>query len=147
MNEPLRRTVRVHCPLAHAFHVFTAQLDLWWPKGHRRFENSRLLLDAHVGGRFVERSDTGEEANLGQVLHCEPPHRITYTWHPGSISNPTEVNVQFTDHGDHTLVEVTHFEGASGLGAAWPQRVQIFTKAWTHVLTALAAFVDAQTPV
>jgi hypothetical protein len=25
MSEPLRRTVRVRCPLAHAFDVFTAR--------------------------------------------------------------------------------------------------------------------------
>lgn len=144
MSEPLRRTVRVRVPVAHAFDTFTSRLDLWWPPGHRRFKASRLFLEARVGGRFFERSDTGEEARLGEVLHCEPPHRITYTWFPGALTAPTEVDVRFTEHGEHTVVEVTHAEGRSGLGEAWPQRVELFGRAWAHVLPAFARFVDPE---
>jgi uncharacterized protein YndB with AHSA1/START domain len=142
MSEPLQRTVRVRCPLAHAFDVFTARLDLWWPQKHRRFGASQLFLEARVGGRFFERSDTGEEARLGEVVRCEPPHRITYTWYPGAVSGPTEVDVRFTGEGEHTVVEVLHSEGQSGLGDAWPQRVELFGRAWAHVLPAFAGFIS-----
>lgn len=144
MSEPLRRTVRVRCPVAHAFDVFTARLDLWWPPKHRRFAASELFLEARVGGRFFERSSTGEEARLGEVVRCEPPHRITYSWYPGALAGPTEVDVRFTEDGEHTLVEVTHSEGNSQLGDAWPQRVELFGRAWGHVLPAFAAFLEPQ---
>lgn len=144
MSEPLRRTVRVRCPVSHAFEVFTARLDLWWPPGHRRFGTSQLFLEARVGGRFFERSATGEEARLGEVIRCEPPHRITYTWYPGAISGPTEVDVRFTDEGAHTVVEVTHSEGQSQLGDAWPQRVTLFGRAWGHVLPAFVDFLNQE---
>lgn len=79
MAEPLCRTVRVRCPIAHAFRIFTARIDLWWPQGHRRFAGSRLHLETFPGGRFFERSAAGEEARLGDLLSCEPPHRISLT--------------------------------------------------------------------
>lgn len=138
MNPPLERTVRVRCPIERAFEVFTAELDRWWPPGHRRFERSQLHLEAWVGGRFFELAAAGEEAELGAVLRCDPPHRITYSWYPGAIDRPTEVDVRFHAEGDHTLVEVTHAEGPSALGAAWPQRVEIFTQNWDQVLVAFA---------
>lgn len=145
MSEPLRRTVRVRCPLAHAFDVFTSRLDLWWPPKHRRFAASRLFLEAREGGRFFERSASGEEVRLGEVLRCEPPHRITYSWYPGAVQGPTEVDVRFTEDGEHTVVEVIHSEGQSALGEAWPQRVELFGRAWAHVLPAFAGFLQSQT--
>jgi uncharacterized protein YndB with AHSA1/START domain len=134
----------VRCPAAHAFDVFTSRLDLWWPPKHRRFSASRLCLEARVGGRFFERSESGEEATLGEVLRCEPPHRLTYTWYPGAVRGPTEVDVRFTDAGDATVVEVTHSEGPSQLGDAWPQRVELFGRAWAHVLPAFVDFLHTQ---
>lgn len=144
MSGPLHRRVQVRCPVSHAFDVFTARLDLWWPPKHRRFSASHLFLEARVGGRFFERSDNGEEARLGEVIRCEPPHRITYTWYPGAISGPTEVDVRFTDAGEHTVVEVTHSEGQSELGGAWPQRAEVFSRAWAHVLPAFADFLHQE---
>ncbi len=134
MNEPLIRTLRVNCPIAHAFHTFTDGIDLWWPAGHRRFGASTIILEARIGGRFLEREENGEEIIHGEVIRCIPPERITYTWYPGAISEPTEVDIRFTDMGDYTLVEVTHAEGRSGLGEVWPQRVTIFGRSWDEVL-------------
>ncbi|WP_428262543.1 SRPBCC domain-containing protein [Haliangium sp.] len=142
MNEPVRREVRVRCSLEHAFDVFTTRLDLWWPKGHRRFDRSRLILEPEQGGRFFERADSGEEAVLGEVLRCQPPHGITYTWYPGAGVGPTQVEVSFRDEGEHTLVEVVHSEGDSALAEAWPARATLFVRAWSHVLPAFAAFAE-----
>lgn len=146
MSEPLVRTVRVACPVEHAFEVFTSRLDMWWPRSHRRFERSRLQLEVWKGGRFFECSDTGDEVELGQVLRCEPPHRITYTWHPGAIMGPTEVDVRFVAEGEHTLVEVVHGEGASALGEAWPERAQRFARAWSEVLPAFVECAGGRAP-
>ena len=143
MNEPLRKSVRIPCPLEHAFEVFTGRIDLWWPESHRRFDRSELVLPSEPGGRFVERSATGEEARLGEVFLCEPPHRIAYTWYPGGGTGPTEVDVRFSSDGDHTVVEVTHSEGPSGLGDTWPERAAIFLKNWDFVLERYVRHVRA----
>lgn len=143
MAEPLFRNVRVRCSVEHAFATFTQKVELWWPRGHRRFERSELHLESAVGGRFFERADSGEEHELGRVLLCEPPHRISYTWRPGAITKPTLVEVSFAQRGDETLVEVRHSEGDSELGEAWPTRVVLFERGWQHVLTAFADHLQA----
>jgi uncharacterized protein YndB with AHSA1/START domain len=141
MSRPLQRSIRVRCSLTHAFATFTGKLDLWWPPSHRRFSNSRLVLESKVGGRFIERSASGDEANLGEVLLWDPPHRLSYSWFPGAIEQPTRVDVFFVDQGDETLVEIVHSEAESGLGEAWPERVGLFDRAWTQVLSTLERFV------
>jgi uncharacterized protein YndB with AHSA1/START domain len=137
----------VRCRVEHAFTAFTQKVELWWPRGHRRFERSELQLQAEVGGRFFERADSGEEHEVGQVVICEPPHRIVYTWWPGAISKPTLVEVSFAQHGNETWVEVRHSEGDSELGDAWPTRVALFERGWQHVLTAFAEFASDQRAV
>lgn len=140
MKRSLRREIRVRCSQRHAFEVFSAKIDLWWPPGHRRFDASELRLEAGVGGRFYERAATGEEHALGEVLVWEPPERLAYTWWPGAVDGPTRVEVRFAPDGDHTLVEVTHREADT---TAWDQRVALFERSWSTVLGAYASFVDA----
>ena len=140
MSRHLRRTLHVRCPISQAFAAFTDHIDLWWPRDHRRFSQSHLRLEARVGGRFYERAHTGDEVRLGEVLICDPPHRILYSWYPGALDSPTEVDVRFTEDGDLTCVEVTHSEGASELGDAWPERAVLFERGWNLVLPAFAGF-------
>ncbi len=136
MNEPVRKALRIECGVEHAFDVFTSRIDLWWPRSHRRFPGSVVLLEPEVGGRFAERTPEGEEVRMGEVIRCEPPFAISYTWYPGAIKEPTTVDVRFKRDGNHTIVEVTHSEMQSGLGAAWPQRALAFAKNWGVVLPA-----------
>ena len=81
---------------------------------------------------LAERS--GEEVELGKILVWEPPHRFAYSWHPGAIDKPTEVEVTFRSYGDHTVVTVTHAEAKSDLGDSWPSRAARFARAWEHLL-------------
>ena len=141
VNEPVKKSVRVDCDVEHAFEVFTSRIDLWWPLDHRRQAGSTMLLEPRAGGRFVERTPAGEEIRLGEVISCEPPRSISYTWYPGAIKEPTTVEVSFVDNGDHTMVQVTHSEGVSALGASWPQRAQAFDRNWSVVLPAFRSAV------
>jgi uncharacterized protein YndB with AHSA1/START domain len=129
--------------VAHAFEVFTSRIDLWWPPGHRKFQDSRLVLEPVTGGRFVERAADGSEVTLGQVTRCEPPHHISYTWHPGAISRPTHVEVRFAADGPDTVVTVVHAE-AGALGDTWPEKVTLFERGWQAVLAAFTAHAAAQ---
>lgn len=137
MNEPLRKSITIRCPVAHAFAIFTEKVDLWWPRSHRRFDTSTLTLDPTPGGLFVERTPTGETVTFGEVLKCNAPHEITFTWNPGKITGPTEVTITFTAKKDTTIVNVEHTEGTANLGEAWETRVALFANGWTAVLAAL----------
>ncbi len=145
MNEPVTHTIEVRCSLSHAFEVFTGRLDLWWPPGHRHFEDGELTMEARRGGRFFERADDGREQELGRVTEWEPPHRVAYTWRPGAIDRPTEVEVLFSTDGAATTVRVIHREGDAGMGQQWPSRAQKFDAAWRHLLPEFAAMAAAPT--
>lgn len=140
MSRSVVATIEVHCSQLHAFEVFTTQVDLWWPVGHRKFgkfgksDQSVMRFAREVGGRFLERSSTGEEVELGKILGWEPPDRFAYSFYPGAIDKPTEVEVTFRSHGDHTVVTVTHAEAKSDLGDLWGDRAAGFLRAWDHVL-------------
>ena len=134
MSRSIVNTIEVRCSVRHAFDVFTSKVDLWWPVGHRAFDESVLLFEAEVGGRFLERSANGEEVERGKVLSWEPPHRIAYSWHPGAIDQPTEVEVIFEGADDRTVVTVTHAEAQSDMGDRWAVRAKKFQSAWDHLL-------------
>jgi hypothetical protein len=144
MSSPLVRQIEVRCSTDHAFEVFTQRVHLWWPPGHRKHADSRMVIEGRVGGRFFERTPSGNESELGTVLLWEPPQRVRYSWWPGANAKPTEVDVVFRAAGDVTRVEVTHSEGASGLGELWPERVKLFERGWGAVLPAFAAAIGRE---
>lgn len=151
MSEPIISQIEVRCGPKHAFEVFTRKVDLWWPIGHRKFDQSALEFDCQNGGRFIERSTDGEVFELGTILDWDPPRRFRYSWIRGAIAKPTEVEVEFKPQGTTTLVVVTHSEAGSELGDAWPIRAEGFRKAWSHLLPALADVIarnerDGETP-
>lgn len=141
MADPFVKTIHIACSIEHAFAIFTGQINLWWPPGHRRFEGSTIKLETHIGGRFFETAADGQQAILGEVLSLNPPFDICYTWHPGKITKPTQVTISFEQDGDETIVQVTHIEGTSALGDKWPERVALFSRGWQAVFTAYSDFI------
>lgn len=139
--SPLRKHVVVRCSCAHAFATFTEQIDAWWPQSHRKYDDGALTLEAQPGGRFLERSATGEEALLGTVVACEPPRRLVYTWTPGSLTGPTEVEVRFEEREGQTHVDVIHRVGDAH--DIFTERVALFDRAWTSVLDAFSTATNS----
>ncbi|MEM6994701.1 MAG: SRPBCC domain-containing protein [Myxococcota bacterium] len=146
MSEPVRHSIEVRCSVDHAFAVFTARLDLWWPRNHRRTRDAELTMEGRAGGRFFERDAEGGEHELGQVIAWQPPTRLAYTWHPGALTLPTEVEVRFSARGEGTLVEVVHREASAAMGAEWPVRAQRFDAAWRHLLPEFIALAESGEP-
>ncbi len=140
MSNRLERSIKVETNIEQTFDLFVSRLDDWWPKSHRPAPTSRLSLEPHVGGRFFALTDSGEEKLMGEVLACNPPNLLIYTWYPGAVDKPTHVEVRFMAQEDGTLVEVTHSEGDSGLADKWEERVKLFINAWGTVLPAFAEF-------
>ncbi len=128
--------------LATVFRLWTEQIDTWWPAGHSRSGDpaTQVFLEGRAGGRFYERSSSGQEYEWGQVVIWEPPHRLAYTWYLGSdATRPSRVEVRFTALGpERTRVEVRH-RGPEYVGELWWDRRDRFAAAWDAVLRALVA--------
>jgi uncharacterized protein YndB with AHSA1/START domain len=138
----LERVIALRCPPDRAFRVFTQQTDLWWPRGHRRTADARMVLEGFVDGRLMERTADGEEWVLGRVVAHDPPVRLAFHWFPGSPAAPTEVDVGFSATVAGSEIRVVHRALSEGAIAAWPGKVALFERGWDSVLPALAEFID-----
>lgn len=142
MNE-LTREVVVRCSVERAFDAFVTRIDAWWPESHRKEPGSTLRFEPRVGGRLVERFSEGER-ELGSIVAWEPPEHLSYTWWPGALARPTQVEVRFEAEGEATRVRIVHSEGESGLGEKWPERAALFERGWGTVLPAYASYVEGE---
>jgi uncharacterized protein YndB with AHSA1/START domain len=142
---PVRKSVRVKASQAHAFEVFTAGLDRWWPRKASigAAPMKAMMMEAHLGGRWYEVGEDGSQAAVGKILLWDPPRRfivswdINHRWKPDTTVG-SEVEVRFTVEGPHaTLVELEHrkFEtmgaeaGASlrkDVDGGWPGILEAF---------------------
>ena len=98
MSAPIEMSLRVDCPPAHAFEVWTRRIDLWWPRGHSLSGDPgmRVEIEPRPGGRILERTPAGREHVWGEVRAWEPPGRLVFLWHIyGSRPEGTDVEVTF----------------------------------------------------
>jgi uncharacterized protein YndB with AHSA1/START domain len=145
--EPVLKTIRVRAPIQHAFEVFTSGLTRWWPHNHGVGKKpiAKVLMEARLGGRWLEISEDGTETPVATITHWEPPHRLVLLWQINAqwkpdISMKSEVDVRFTPDGPNaTHVELVHhkFEtmgaeaGASmrkDVDGGWPGLIGRFAK-------------------
>jgi uncharacterized protein YndB with AHSA1/START domain len=113
---PVRKTVRVKASQAHAFEVFTAGLDRWWPRRASigAAAMKAMVIEPHLGGRWYEVGEDGSQATVGKILLWDPPKRFIVSWDINHRWKPdmtvgSEVEVRFTTEGpDATLVELEH---------------------------------------
>jgi uncharacterized protein YndB with AHSA1/START domain len=143
--EPVRKSVRVKAPIAHAFEVFTSGLSRWWPhnKGIGKKPIQKVLLEPRLGGRWLEISEDGTETSVASIILWEPPHRLVLLWQVNAdwkpdLSMRSEVDVHFrADGANATYVELVHhkFEtmgpqaGASmrkDVAGGWPGLIERF---------------------
>jgi hypothetical protein len=52
-----------------AFDLFTQKISLWWPMDRRHTNDSASEIFLLASGRFYERAQDGQEAELGWVRH------------------------------------------------------------------------------
>lgn len=112
---PIRKTLRVRAPREKAFRVFAAGMGGWWMKSHTLLASPQadVIVEPRAGGRWFERGEDGTEQDWGRVLAWEPPQHLLLAWQldadwtydPGF---ETSVEVNFTEDGDHTIVEFEH---------------------------------------
>jgi uncharacterized protein YndB with AHSA1/START domain len=113
---PVRKSVRVKAPLAHAFDVFTNGLTRWWPLDHGVGKKpiAKVLMEPRLGGRWLEIAEDGTQTPVATIIQWEPPHRLVMVWQINAQWKPdmamkSEVDVRFTADGPNaTLVELLH---------------------------------------
>jgi len=115
----LNRTVTVKADVEHAFDVFTAGFDTWWPRSHHigKKPMQKAVIEPRVGGRCYGRETDGNECQWGTVTAWEPPRRLMIAWHIGpgfqttdlDPSTSSEVEVRFTpEPNGMTRVDLEH---------------------------------------
>jgi DNA-binding transcriptional ArsR family regulator len=79
---PVRKTIRVKAPIAHAFEVFTSGLTRWWPHDHGVGKKPimKVLLEPRLGGRWLEIAEDGTQTVVATITHWKPPHRVVMVW-------------------------------------------------------------------
>ena len=146
-TEPavLKKSILVGCAVETAFHVWTNQLNTWWPKGHSMSGNAAttVYIEKREGGRLYERTPDGLEFDWGHISVWDPPHHLAYNWYLGSaLERPSRVDIYFVAHdAKQTRVNVEH-RGPELLGEQWFRAVKGFDKAWNAVLAAYSSIVS-----
>jgi len=112
---PVRRSIFVNAPQAHAFEVFTSGIGSWWPKTHAigDAELDKPVIEPREGGRWFQLGLDGSECDIGKVLAWEPPARLLLAWQLDADWHfdprlQTEVEIHFTPEGDGTRVNLEH---------------------------------------
>jgi uncharacterized protein YndB with AHSA1/START domain len=114
--KPVHKSVTVPVARTHAFEVFTADFDSWWPRSHTigKGELKQAVIEPRAGGRWYGIDADGIETDWGDVLSWEPPSRIVLAWRIGAdwqyhAALTTEVAVTFTAlSADATRVDLEH---------------------------------------
>ena len=144
MAEVLEREILLRCSPAQAFRVFTEQVDLWWPRGHRKSTDGTLRLERRRNGRLLDVAPDGSAWTMAVVIEIVPPERLTLDWFPGSPAAPTRVEIAFEGREGGTRIRIVHTAPTPEAAVVWPQRVQLFTRGWEAVLRALRAHIDIE---
>jgi uncharacterized protein YndB with AHSA1/START domain/uncharacterized damage-inducible protein DinB len=115
----VQKSVTVKADVEHAFNVFTAGFDTWWPRSHHIGKKplQKAVIEPRVGGRCVGREADGNECQWGTVMAWEPPRRLVVAWHIAANfqvvdldpSRSSEVEIRFTpEPGGMTRVDLEH---------------------------------------
>jgi uncharacterized protein YndB with AHSA1/START domain len=115
---PVRKSVIVRATPEHAFDVFTAKIDRWWPKTHGIGASpiKESVIEPFVGGRWYTRCEDGSDVVVGHVRVWQPGVQLVVTWEINAAWKPdarvtfaSEVDVRFVaDAAGGTRVELEH---------------------------------------
>jgi uncharacterized protein YndB with AHSA1/START domain len=128
---PVKKTLLVAASQQHAFDVFTAGIDRWWPKGHGIGATPlvKSAIEPRAGGRWYTTHEDGSEAVVGHMRVWEPPSRVVFSWEisaewKSDTTVASEVEVIFTAEApDRTRVDLEH-RGFEALGAEGGEKMR-----------------------
>lgn len=91
------------------YQAFLDGINAWWPD--RRLEDSKLIMEPFVGGRFYEANEEEETAELLGIISCLRPKKEIRFFGPvdaveeAAISN---VRIQMEESDGRTYLYLTH---------------------------------------
>jgi uncharacterized protein YndB with AHSA1/START domain len=133
--DAVTTSVVVPLPPEAAFELFTERFSEWWPKDSHHIADvdaADVFLEARAGGRWYERSESGDDCEWGTVLEVDRPSRVLLAWQltpewkfDPNPHNATHVEVTFDAEENGTRVTLTHsgFEVHGEAGAAMRESV------------------------
>ena len=149
--EAVRQSVTVPLPRERAFGLFVDDFSDWWPlSSHHIGERpaTQAIIEAHEGGRWYERDESGAECDWGRVLAVDRPSRLLLAWQLSpkfefdpNTARATEVEVTFVAQSsgstrvtlEHRGFEV-HGDAAApmrdsvGGEGGWPQLLSLYAE-------------------
>lgn len=146
---PVRKSIVVAASPAHAFEVFTARIDRWWPKTHGigAAPIRESIIEPFVGGRWYTRCEDDTDVVVGHVRVWDPPARFVVGWEINAAWKPdarvayaSEVEVRFAAEGAaSTRVDLEHrqFERMgeeagekmrTAVDGGWPKILELFAQ-------------------
>ncbi|UCI06449.1 SRPBCC family protein [Mesorhizobium sp. B1-1-8] len=151
---PVRHSVVVEAPIAHAFKVFTQDFGSFKPREHNLLAVpiSETIFEPRVGGHVYDRGVDGSECHWARVLAYDPPNRLLLSWDisprwqvEADPNRTSEWEVRFTAETENrTRVEIEHrnlerhgegWEGVRGgvdSDQGWPLYLQRFHDLFPH---------------
>jgi uncharacterized protein YndB with AHSA1/START domain len=142
-------SVEVNAPIAHAFHVFTAEIGTWWDDDKHILAAplAEMVFEPFVGGHIIDRGTDGSECRWARVLAYEPPNLVRFSWDITTSweietdpERASEVEIAFTPvFPSRTQVVLTH-RHLDRHGDGWEKMRDAVASGWT--LTPLAARID-----
>jgi uncharacterized protein YndB with AHSA1/START domain len=133
---PVVANVVLELSREEAFDAFTRGFGDWWPRSTHSIGESRtksVHFEARVGGRIYEVVDDGTRHMWGEVLECEAPKRLVFSWHPGRPEDKKQrIEVHFAADGNLTHVELVHYDWEVFAERAEEKR-EGYVMGWAHV--------------
>ena len=135
-----------HAPLRFVFY-FAAPPDKVWegfvsPESNRViFMGAELETNLKLGGpmNWIGIGPDGKRTAYvrGEVLQCDPPKFLQYTFATGASSNTSCVSIELVPESEATKVSVTHDQWAEG-DAAYATSAD----GWPRILSRLKTLIE-----
>jgi len=135
----------VACSAEHAFRMWTAGIDTWWPPDHTVSGQAdlKVVMESGIGGRIYERTSKGVEHDWGEVTVWNPPKQLVYSWYlRQDRADATEVEIRFVAKSAATTrIEIEH-HGWERLGTAGEERRVQNRVGWESLLPHFRAAIE-----
>ena len=131
-GRSLEKELFIKATPQRVFQALTEKADLerWFVK--------KAEVDLRPGGA-IRLEWAPDAVEIGKILVCEPPSRLSYTWEtfgPG----PTTITFELTAENDGTRLRLTHT--GIGEGEDWDRYYTSVKRGWSAHLGDLAAWLE-----
>jgi uncharacterized protein YndB with AHSA1/START domain len=114
----IQKSITVDAPIDRAFHVFTQEMQTWWPPEHHLLDAqlAEMVVEPHVGGDVYDVGTDGSKCRWARVLEYDPPNLFVFSWDINlqwevetDLERTSEVAITFTSEGENrTRVDLEH---------------------------------------